>query len=125
MEREIQIIAGLGFLIIGVSHLVQPMAWVEYFRHLRSLGKPGMFADGFVLLNFGVLVVAFHNVWTWPAVVLTVVGWAQVAKAVLRFVTPSFSLLVYEKVAPKTAGKFRAAGVLSIALGAFFIWLAV
>ena len=124
MERAIQIFAGISFLAIGLSHLLQPLAWVEWFSKLRSLGKPGAFAEGFVTLNFGALIVAFHNVWSGPAIVLTLVGWAQVLKGLVRFVAPTAILGVYQKVVPERAWQFRVAGGAAVALGAYFLWLA-
>ena len=89
MERAVQVFAAVSFLVIGLSHIFQPGAWVEFFTRLRSLGRPGVFAEGFISLNFGALIVSFHNVWSGPAVVLTLIGWGQVLKALFRFVAPA------------------------------------
>lgn len=61
-------------------------------------------------LSFGALIVAFHNVWSGLPMVLTVIGWAQVAKGLLRFVAPQMSLRAYERVAHERAGQLRIAG---------------
>jgi len=124
VERAIQLFAGVSFLAIGLSHLVQPLAWVEWFSKLRALGRPGVFTEGFVILNFGALIVAFHDVWSGPGVVLTLVGWAQVLKGLARFLAPTAILRVYDKVTPERAWQFRIAGAAAIGLGAFFLWLA-
>jgi uncharacterized membrane protein len=123
VERAIQVFAGISFLAIGLSHLVQPLAWVEWFSKLRALGRPGVFVEGFLTLNFGVLIVAFHNVWSGPGVVLTLVGWAQVLKGSVRFLAPTAIIGVYDKVVPERAWQFRVAGGAAILLGAFFMWL--
>lgn len=125
MEKAIQVFTGVSFLAIGLSHLLQPLAWVEWFSKLRTLGRPGVFAEGFVTLNFGALIVAFHNVWSGPGVVLTLVGWAQVLKGLTRFLAPTAILGVYGKVAPERAWQFRVAGGAAIVLGSFFFWLAL
>ena len=31
MERAIEVIAAISFLVIGISHVVQPRAWAEFF----------------------------------------------------------------------------------------------
>ena len=116
--------AGVSFMAIGLSHLIQPLAWVEWFSRLRALGRPGVFAEGFVTLNFGALIVAFHNVWSGPGVVLTVVGWAQVLKGLVRFIAPTAIFRVYDRMVPERAWQFRVAGVGATVLGAFFLWLA-
>ena len=36
MERAVQVYAIVNFTIIGVSHLLRPRAWVDFFMVLRS-----------------------------------------------------------------------------------------
>src|SRR6187551_3715938 len=98
MEREIQIFAAVNFFVIGLSHIFQRSVWVEYFAKLHSLGRLGPIAEGFLYLNFGALIVSFHNVWTFPEVVLTLIGWTQILKALYRFLAPSAVLRIYEKM---------------------------
>lgn len=125
MARSVQVIAALWFGVIGVSHLVQPHAWVEYFTRLREFGRPGVFLEGFLCLAFGAFVVAFHDVWTWPDALLTVVGWLQVLKGAQRFALPDLALRVYASVSAERAWEFRAAGVFSLVLAGYFAWLAL
>ena len=123
MEKTVEVFAGVSFLVIGLSHLFQPIIWVEWFSRLRSLGRSGAFAEGFIALNFGALIVSFHNVWSGPAIVLTLIGWSQVLKALFRFVAPAASLRLYEKMGPERALQFRVAGVFALILSAFFLFL--
>ena len=116
MERAVEVFAAVSFLVIGLSHVAQPRAWVEFFVWLRGRGHAGVFANGFLSLNFGALIVAFHNVWTGPAAVLTVIGWAQVAKALVSFVAPRVGLRSLERVSPQRAWEFVVGGVIFLAL---------
>jgi hypothetical protein len=125
VERAIQIFAAVSFLVIGISHLAQPRIWVDYFAQLHRLGRPGAFAEGFLLLNFGALVVGFHNIWSGPAIVLTLVGWLHVLKSLSRFVVPGLILRVYARMTPERAWQIRAAGGLAVALAGFFAFLAL
>ena len=125
MQRGIELFAGICFLVIGLSHLIQPAAWVEFFDGLRSRGRSGAFAEGFILLGFGAFVVAFHNVWSGLPTVLTLVGWLQVVKGLLRFTAPKLCLRIYERVSLERAWEFQAAGVFSLALGGLFTYTAL
>lgn len=125
MEQAIEVFAAISFLAIGLSHLVQPLVWVEFFTWLREKGRAGMFVEGFLSLTFGALVVGFHNVWSWPAVVLTLVGWGQVLKALTRFTAPHLSLRVYERMTAERAWQFRAGGVFALALSGLCAYLAL
>ena len=125
MEQATEAFAAICFLGIGLSHLVQPHGWVEFFTRLREKGRAGVFVEGFLCLNFGALIVAFHNVWSGLPVVLTLVGWGQVLKGLVRFAAPQLSLRVYERVTPERAWWFRVAGVVALLLGCLFAYMAL
>jgi len=120
-----EIIAALMFLIMGASHLIQPKVWVDFFVTLHRLGHVGVFVNSFLSLFFGILVVALHNIWTWPAIILTLIGWAQVLKATVGFIAPSVALRGLAMVRPDNEWHFIAAGVPSFALGLWFLFYAV
>jgi hypothetical protein len=88
VERGIELFAALNFLVIGLSHLLQPRVWVDFFVWLRSKGHAGVFANGMLSLSFGSIIVSFHNVWGGLPTVLTVIGWAQVTKGFVSLVAP-------------------------------------
>ena len=125
LAHAAEIIAAIMFLIMGASHMLQPKAWVDFFVLLRNLGTPGVFANSFLSLFFGLIIVAFHNIWTWPAVILTAIGWAQVLKALIGFVGPSLAMRGLAMVGPENEWRFVAAGVPSFALGLWFAFDAV
>lgn len=92
MERAIQVFAMINLVTIGLSHVVQPRVWAEFFVALRDKGDRGVFVVGFMSLAFGSLIVAFHNVWSGLPMVLTILGWAQVLKGLVYFTFPSYGL---------------------------------
>lgn len=125
MERGIELYAAVQFLIIGLSHLLQPRAWVEFFISLRGMGYTGVFANGFLSLIFGSLIVAFHNVWSGLAMVLTIIGWAQVIKAFTAFIAPQLSMRGLQRVSPDRANEFVYGGVVFILLSALMAYVAL
>ncbi|HJU67294.1 MAG TPA: hypothetical protein VJ650_03530 [Gemmatimonadaceae bacterium] len=125
MENAVQIYAAVQFVVIGLSHTFQPRAWVDFFIWLRGKGHAGVFANGFLSLIFGSMIVGFHNVWTgWPTI-LTVFGWAQVIKALVSFVMPHRAIRGLERVSYDRAREFVAAGIVFLVFGAFTAYLAV
>ena len=123
MEKAIQIFVAVNFFVIGLSHIFQRTAWVEFFAKLHSLGRLGPFAEGFLYLNFGALIVSFHNVWSGPAIVLTLLGWSQILKALLRFVAPNIVLRIYKRMGPERAWQIQVAGGLFLAISLFLGFL--
>ena len=117
MERAVQIFAVIHLLTLGLSHILAPRTWAEFFVHLRERGKPGVFVVGFMSLGFGSIIVAFHNVWTGLPALLTLLGWSQVLKAALYFAFPEYGL---RKLALVSIERNR----LFIVPGIFFVTLA-
>jgi len=124
VEKGIQVFAAVNFLVIGLSHVFQRGAWVEFFAKLHSLGRLGPFAEGFLYLNFGALIVSFHNVWSGPEVILTLTGWVQIVKALVRFVAPQRVLRLYGRMGPERAWQIQAAGGLFVVLSVFLLFRA-
>ncbi len=123
MEQAVQLYAAISFLVIGLSHLVRPNAWVAFYQALAARGIPGVFLEGFLSLSFGGLIVGFHNVWRGPAVVLTLIGWGQVLKGAGRFVAPQVGLRMMQRMTPERAWFFQVGGALALVLSAFLWWL--
>ena len=74
MELAIQKIAVICFVLVGLSHIMQPKAWARFFAQLCAKGEPGAFVNGFMCLAFGALIVGFHNVWHGIPMILTLMG---------------------------------------------------
>ena len=47
MGRSVETVAIILFGVVGLSHILQPKAWAEFFILLRGKGGPGAFLDGF------------------------------------------------------------------------------
>lgn len=123
MEQATQVFAAVAFLVIGLSHLSQPRAWVTFFQALAARGTAGVFAEGFLVLNFGAFIVAFHNVWHGPGLVLTLIGCAHVLKGLGRFVFPQSALRVMQRASLERAWHFQVGGVFALLVSGFLWWL--
>jgi hypothetical protein len=122
LARAVEIYAAVHFAVIGLSHLFQPRVWVDFFIRLRELGHAGVFLNGFLSLMFGSIIVAFHDVWLWPPVILTLIGWAQILKGLIAFCAPALAMHGLNRVSPERAWEFQVGGTLFIALA---VWLAL
>ena len=116
MERSVEVLAIILFGVIGLSHILQPKAWVEFFIVLRGKGETGAFVDGFLNLPLGGFIVAFHNVWSGIPVVLTVIGWGLLIKGLLRFCLPKHGLRMMARVSLARSWEFQIAGAVLVAL---------
>src|SRR5262245_39630374 len=116
MERSVEIVASILFGVIGLSHLLQPKAWAEFFILLRSKAEAGAFVDGFLHLPMAGVIIAFHNVWSGIPVVLTLLGWAFLIKSLIRFCLPTQALRMMARVSVSRCSEFQVAGAVLVAL---------
>ena len=110
MERSVEVLAVILFGVTGLSHILQPRAWAEFFILLRGKGEPGAFVDGFLNLAMAGIIIAFHHVWSGIPLVLTVVGWCLLIKSLLRFCLPKQGLMMMARVSIDRSWEFQVAG---------------
>ena len=125
MERAVEMYAIINLTVIGISHVVRPRVWVDFFVVLRERGEAGVFAVALVNLIFGSIIVAFHNVWSGIPLALTVLGWANVAKAVIYFVFPAVGLRRLQFLSHKRAGLVGGGGIIFLLLAGvlgYHVW---
>jgi hypothetical protein len=110
MERSVEVLAIIWFGVLGLSHVLQPKAWAEFFILLRAKGEAGAFVDGFLNLPLGGLIIGFHNTWSGIPLVLTLVGWALLIKSLIRFCAPKLALRVMAEISVERSWGFQLAG---------------
>jgi len=118
MESAVQKMAVVWFLAVGLSHLLQPRAWAAFVIRLRSAGEAGALVCGTVCLAWGALIVGFHQVWHGIPIVLTVFGWAQIAKCLWYFLFPQASLRHMDRVSEANKRLLLIPGSIFVAMGA-------
>lgn len=125
LEQAVEVFAAIHFLIIGLSHLLRPREWTRFFADLRGRGTTGAFINGMLTLGMGSVIAAFHNVWTWPGVVLTVIGWLYLGKSLVIFAMPDLGVRSMESASEDRPARVRVAGVVLLALGIFLVTVVV
>ena len=122
MDVAIEKIAVICFFLTGISHIVQPRAWAEFFMGLARKGTAGSFINAWIHFPLGALIVGFHNVWHGIPAILTFMGYALVLKGFIYFVFPKYGLKVLQQVRVERAWHFAAGGVGLTALGGLFLY---
>lgn len=126
MEAASERLAAIGFLLTGISHLLAPRAMVELFAGFAERGRPGSLMNAALHGASGVLIAAFHPVWTWPGVILTLIGWSLVVKAALYASFPDWGVRQLHRFAREDMiGRYRIGGVFALAVAAYAAWLSL
>ena len=121
MELAVTKLAIICFFITGVSHIIQPRVWAQFFINMRSKGEAGSFQNALLHFPLGVVIVAFHNVWHGLPLVLTLIGWGLVLKSFIYFVFPQYGLKMLSRVSIERSWGFAVAGVFSVAISLFLM----
>ena len=125
MEQGIERLSAMVLLLTALSHVTAPGAWRALFDRIAGSDAPGL-ATAAIHLPLGLLIVAFHNLWTWPALVFTVMGWALLVKGTLHLLFPRVAKrsLALPGEGEQAGRRYRLAGILMTPLAGTLIWLA-
>ncbi len=122
MELAVTKLAMICFLITGVSHIVQPRVWAQFFIELNRKGEVGSFLNALLHFPLGVIIVSFHNVWHGLPIVLTLIGWGLVLKSFIHFVFPKVGMKVLARVSIERSWEFVVAGWFSIGISGWLLF---
>ena len=116
MESAIQKLAIINFFVIGLSHIVQPRVWAQFFIDIREKGATGSFIAAFIHFPLGALIVAFHNVWQGLPMIFTLIGYGLVLKSLVYFVFPKRGLKSLSRTSIERSWEYVVAGIFSLVL---------
>jgi uncharacterized protein YjeT (DUF2065 family) len=125
MEAGIERLAALGFIVTGLSHIAAPRAWARFFINMRNAGEAAGLLNAYVHLPLGLLIVAFHPLWSGPGLLVTLVGWALTLKGTLYFLWPQLAVRSMARVTEERAWQFHVAGLFALLLGLVMGWIAL
>src|SRR4051794_29738804 len=127
MARYIDAFFGSSFLIVCLSHAVQPRLWADFFVAIKRTGFAPLII-GLYTLPFGVLIVLGHNVWAWDwSVLVTLAGWGMLVKATVYLLFPAIPNRMIDNADrwEEGFGVFRVVGVLGAVPCAVIGWQAL
>ena len=122
METSVEKLTAICFLVTGLSHIVQPRAWVQFFIMLREKKEAGSILNGLAHFPLGAFIVAFHNVWHGIPMIVTIIGWGLVIKSTIYFTYPRHGVRMLSTVSLERSWQFVVAGVLSVALAGLILY---
>ena len=123
MEQGVERLAALMLAVTCLSHIAAPHAWARLFNRIDESGEMAGLLYGAVHLPLGLMIVAFHDVWTWPEAVVTVLGWALLLKGTWHWTVPS---LAKRSIAiASDPRRYRWGGFLMLPLALAVGWIAL
>ena len=120
----VQAIFGPAFLLVGLSHALQPQLWVRFFEAIRKSGLAAVIIPLYTL-PFGLLLVVVHNLWVWDwPLFLTIAGWGMTMKSVLYLLVPRLADRMLEKRMATTVRGYQIVGAVAAFFGAIITFRA-
>lgn len=121
MALEIERVAALFYLIMGISLLFRPAIWVTYIDEMQN-EKPAANSYALVHLLLGLMIVVFHNTWVMaPAVIITIVGWGVIVKMVTFLLFPEFLM----GLLPKGEKLIKSARIEGLIFTILMLWVLI
>ena len=118
----IQAVFAPMFLLLGLSHLVQPQLWVRFFEVVSRTGVAGCIIPMYTLPIALVLIVG-HNIWVWDwPLFLTIAGWGMTIKCAVYLLLPRLVDRVLEQNTARSTRSFQIAGALMTLCGGMVTW---
>ncbi len=113
----VQFMMGIGCTLIGLSHMLQPRVWQDYFSALHERGEAGVFTRTVTWeLWPALIIVTLHSVWSGPGAILTIYGWLLLLKCAVSLLLPQVGLRSMA-MAQRGPATFVVGGVVSICIG--------
>lgn len=127
IETGVERLAALVMLLTSLSHIAAPAAWHDFFSRVRRQGELAGFVNAAIHLPLGLIIAAFHDVWSWPGVVVTVLGWALVVKGAVNLVWPRIAQrsLALPGEGETAVRRYRVAGIVMLPFVALLGWIAL
>jgi uncharacterized protein YjeT (DUF2065 family) len=103
---------------LGMSQLYATQHWQSYYRKLGAMGENGVRLNGLVSLFIGGPIVIFHNVWSGPPLLLTLLGWFLLLESAMCLILPRAGVAGLMDVDDKTRGGIiKGTGVALVVVG--------
>ena len=124
LEVGIERLAALVLLLTSLSHITAPATWAHLFERIRKSEAPGL-ANAAIHLPLGLLIVAFHPVWSGWGLLFTTIGWALLIKGSLHLLFPAVARRSLKLAGEDPGGRrYRLAGFIMLPLGLLLFSLA-
>ena len=124
-DIAIEKLTALCLIVLGLSHLLQPRLWVDFFIWVRGKGPLGRLLTGMMNLPLALLIVGFHRGTHGMALLVTILGWALLAKSTIYLSWPAHGQRMLATVKPERAWTFAVGGAFSIILGGVIGYVAL
>jgi hypothetical protein len=117
-QSIIQFIFLIACVPMGLSHIMRPALWVDFFTRVHAQGPAGLVGKVLAVeLWPALLIVSLHQVWWGPGIVLTIYGWAQFTKIWLALLAPEIGMRSLAMAQTKGERGFALGGMVLIAIG--------
>ncbi|GJM32396.1 MAG: hypothetical protein DHS20C18_13970 [Saprospiraceae bacterium] len=114
--QSVEFFVAINLLVMGLSHFLQPKMWVDFFVFLHAKQGVGNILNALLSLTMGSVIIAFHFIWEWPKILVTLYGLLSLIKGGIYLLKPSIGIASIGKVNLEGKNKFRGIGLVMVIL---------
>lgn len=116
MEHAVAFMAGTSFLVIGLSLLFRPGAWMDWLDAVGKEGERAAITIGMIEILLGGLIVGFHWKWEGLPLVLTIIGVLAMLEGAFYLLFPGMLGVILKWMKPYWRRMMPLGGIITIAL---------
>jgi uncharacterized protein YjeT (DUF2065 family) len=114
MEYAVAFMAGVSYLILGLSLLLRWQDWSDLLKALRHKGRTSSLSMGGLHLAIGTFIVAFHWEWAGLPLLLTLLGVKAIGEGFIYTLFPEAMIAMLKWFEPYHRGLLRPSGLVTI-----------
>lgn len=124
MEQAVALMAGISFLVLGLSYFFNADDWIAWIAHLQKQERRESLTIGMINMLIGSFILGFHWQWTGIGLLLSFIGIAATIKGTTYMLFPSFlpNVLRYLEPYCRTVLLYASMVLVSIGMAALVEW---
>lgn len=124
MEQAVALMAGISFLVLGLSYFFNADDWIAWIANLQKQERRESLSLGMINLLIGGFIIGFHWKWDGIALVLSIVGVLATINGTIYMLFPSLLPAVLRILEDRCRAilLFASIALIAIALASFCEW---
>jgi hypothetical protein len=118
MEQAVAFMAGVNFLVLGLSYFFNSGDWIAWIAHLQKQVRRGSLTIGMINLLIGGFILGFHWKWEGIALVLSVVGVLATINGTIYMLFPNWLPAALDWLEPYCRAILLCASIVMVAIAA-------
>lgn len=120
--QSVELMAGLTFLVFGLSYLLNTHIWVDWFKGLAEKPYQSAVLVGMGHFVAGAFILSFHWVWYGVQIIVTILGLIMTFEGLVYLLYPRWLIFIFKLVEPYISSIVRISGLVVAGLAVVILF---